>query len=86
MCSPSERTDALSAITLVEMVARLTTTSVFGLVFAAFAEAGKINLVFTCNAAVAFVGFVVLLFAYFPPDGSKRLGEQVEGEESPLLE
>lgn len=24
--------------------------SVFGLVFAAFAEAGKINLVFTCNA------------------------------------
>ncbi|KAH7391593.1 hypothetical protein BKA64DRAFT_678001 [Cadophora sp. MPI-SDFR-AT-0126] len=87
MCSPSERTDALSAITLIEMVARLTTTSIFGLVFAAFAEAGKINLVFTCNAAVAFVGFVVLLFAYFPPDGSKRVGEQVEEEEeSPLLE
>lgn len=38
------------------------------------------------SQAVAFVGFVVLLFAYFPPDGSKRLGEQVEGEESPLLE
>ncbi|CZT12526.1 uncharacterized protein RCO7_07667 [Rhynchosporium graminicola] len=86
MCSPSERTDALSAITLVEMVATLTTISVFGFVFAAFAEAGKINLVFICNAAVALIGFFVLLFAYFPPSGSKRIGEHHEEEESRLLE
>ncbi|KAL2061571.1 hypothetical protein VTL71DRAFT_6948 [Oculimacula yallundae] len=86
MCSPSERTDALSAITLVEMVARLTTTSVFAFVFAAFAEAGKINLVFTCNAAVALIGFIVLLFAYFPPDGSKRIrGSHEEEDESSLV-
>lgn len=36
--------------------------------------------------AVALIGFFVLLFAYFPPDGSKRLGEQVEEEERSLLE
>ncbi|EKD15409.1 major facilitator superfamily transporter [Drepanopeziza brunnea f. sp. 'multigermtubi' MB_m1] len=93
MCSPSERTDALSAITLVEMVARLTTrlslslqATIFGFIFAAFAEAGKINLVFTCNAAVASVAFIVLLFAAFPPDGSKRVEEAVPEETSSLLE
>ncbi|KAF8850626.1 MFS general substrate transporter [Acephala macrosclerotiorum] len=75
MCPATERADALSAITLVEMVARLTTTTVFGLIFAAFADIGQTYLVFTCNAAVALVGFVVLLFSRFPPDGSKRYTE-----------
>jgi len=81
MCSANERADALSAITLIEMVARLATTSVFGLVFAAFAEIGKTHLVFTCNAAVALLGFGVLLFSWFPPDGSERFVEEQVYEE-----
>lgn len=75
MCSTSEKTDALSAITLVEMAARLATSefvsglsiteltfhiaSVFGLVFAAFAEIGQTHLVFTCNA-VSDLHFIVI--------------------------
>jgi hypothetical protein len=67
MCPAAERADALSAITLVEMLARLLTSkfvetdnvlpsltcvlaSVFGLIFAAFANIGQTHLVFTCNA------------------------------------
>lgn len=50
MCMPSERVDALSAITLIENMARLSTTAVFGLIYAAFAEIGKNYLVFICNA------------------------------------
>jgi hypothetical protein len=65
MCPASERTDALSAITLVENMARLTTStlsmvwlahdadtviaSIFGLIFAAFASIEKTHLVFTIN-------------------------------------
>lgn len=50
MCTKEERVDALSAITLVENMARLSTTGVFGLIFAAFAEIGRQHLVFACNA------------------------------------
>ena len=73
MCPASERTDALSAISLVEMMARLSTTFVFGLIFAAFASVGKTYLVFICNALVALVGFAILLLSRFPPEGSTRL-------------
>ncbi|ETN39993.1 uncharacterized protein HMPREF1541_04268 [Cyphellophora europaea CBS 101466] len=73
MCAPSERTDALSAIALVEMMARLSTTFVFGLVFAAFAAMEKTYFVFVCNAAVALAGFAVLLLSRFPVEGSRRL-------------
>lgn len=73
MCPASERTEALSAIALVEMVARLSTTFIFGVVFAAFASIGKTYLVFMCNAAVALVGFGILLLSRFPPEGSVRL-------------
>lgn len=73
MCPASERTDALSAIALVEMVARLSTTFVFGVIFAAFAGVGKTYLVFTCNAGVALAGFAILLLSRYPPEGSKRL-------------
>ncbi|KAI9660362.1 MAG: hypothetical protein M1821_009712 [Bathelium mastoideum] len=76
MCLPSERTDALSAITLVEMIARLLTTFVFGLIFAAFANIGKLYLVFVCNAGVAVLGFCVLLLSRFPPAGSRRLDSE----------
>ncbi|KAF1938352.1 MFS general substrate transporter [Clathrospora elynae] len=74
MLPNSERVDALSGITLVENIARLSTTAVFGLAFAALAEVGKSHLTFVCNAAVAFLGFVVLLFSRFPPEGSRRVG------------
>ncbi|KAF2656076.1 MFS general substrate transporter [Lophiostoma macrostomum CBS 122681] len=72
MLPKSERLDALSGMTLVENLARLSTTALFGLVFAALAEVGKSYLVFTCNAAVALLGFVALLFSHFPPEGSRR--------------
>ncbi|KKY25487.1 putative major facilitator superfamily transporter [Phaeomoniella chlamydospora] len=73
MCPASERTDALSAIALVEMIARLSTTFLFGLIFAAFASIGKTYLVFICNAGVALLGFGILLCSRFPPQGSTRL-------------
>lgn len=76
--SSSERTDALAGVSLVENIARLSTTSIFGIVFAAFASIGRTELVFACNAAVAIVGFVVLLFARFPPEGSRRLDQKDE--------
>ncbi|KIW82813.1 hypothetical protein Z517_02056 [Fonsecaea pedrosoi CBS 271.37] len=57
----SERTDALAGVSLVENMARLSTTFVFGVIFAAFASIGRTELVFTCNAAVALIGFGVLL-------------------------
>lgn len=72
MLPSSQRVDALSGITLVENMARLSTTAVFGLVFAALAEVGKIPLVFVCNASVALLGFTVLCFSRFPPNGSRR--------------
>jgi MFS family permease len=74
MLPNSERVDALSGITLVENIARLSTTAVFGLAFAALAEVGQSHLTFVCNAAVALLGFVVLLFSRFPPKGSRRVG------------
>ena len=74
--SSSERTDALAGISLVENMARLTTTFAFGVVFAGFASIGRAELVFTCNAGVALIGFMVLLFARFPLEGSRPLDKQ----------
>ncbi|KAL9107997.1 MAG: hypothetical protein Q9227_007212 [Pyrenula ochraceoflavens] len=79
MCPTTERTDALSAIALVEMIARLSTTFLFGLIYSAFADLGRAYLVFTCNAAVALVGCGVLLVARFPPVGSTRVGVVKKG-------
>jgi MFS family permease len=78
----SERTDALAGVSLVENIARLSTTSIFGIIFAAFASIGRTELVFACNAAVALIGFVVLLFARFPPEGSRRLDQKDESTPS----
>jgi len=72
MCPASQRQDALSAISLVELLARLTSTGIFGMVFSAFADLGRPNLTFACNAAIAVVGFVILMFARFPREGSTR--------------
>lgn len=81
MCAPDEKTDALSAISLLETVARLSTVSLFGLVFSGFAEMGRPNLTFACNGAVAVIGFIVLMFARFPPDGAVRYRKDEDGGE-----
>jgi MFS family permease len=73
MLPNSDRVDALSGITLVENIARLSTTAVFGMVYSALAEAGQTRLVFVCNASVALLGFVSLSFSHFPPPGSHRV-------------
>jgi hypothetical protein len=59
--------NALSAITLVEMIATLSTMSVFGELFALFAEMGKPHLIFICNAGVAVFSVAVLLCCRYPP-------------------
>ncbi|KAK5571500.1 hypothetical protein LTR43_003328 [Exophiala xenobiotica] len=71
----AERTDALAGVSLVENMARLSTTFVFGVIFAAFASIGRTELVFTVNAAVAIIGFGVLLFARFPLEGSRPVND-----------
>ncbi|KAL2413083.1 hypothetical protein ABEF95_014687 [Exophiala dermatitidis] len=81
--SSSERTDALAGVSLVENMARLSTTFIFGVIFAAFAGIGKTELVFTCNAAVALIGFGVLLFARFPPEDSRPLDHLEESTTEP---
>lgn len=73
MLPSTDRVDAISGITLVESIARLSTIAVFGLAFAALAEIGQSHLTFVCNAAVALLGFCVLLFSSFPPKGSRRV-------------
>ncbi|MBV36521.1 MAG: hypothetical protein CMP47_13880 [Rickettsiales bacterium] len=77
----AERTDALAGVSLVENMARLSTTFVFGVIFAAFASIGRTELVFTVNAAVAIIGFGVLLFARFPLEGSRPVDVDVDQEE-----
>lgn len=75
MCSPSQRADALSAISLVEMVARLATVGLFGYVFSAFAAIGEPSLTFLANGGVAIFAFVVLMITRFPPQGATRVVE-----------
>ncbi|KAL4900086.1 hypothetical protein BDW74DRAFT_183042 [Aspergillus multicolor] len=67
MCRPTERADALQAMTLVENVAMLSTLGLFGLIFSAFADVGRAYLTFYCNAAVAFAAVGILVLARFPP-------------------
>ena len=84
MCTPEQRTDALSAISLVELIARLSSVSLFGLVFAVFAKWERPNWTFAGNALVAVIGFVVLIAARFPTEGAVRWYEDDsrEGEET----
>jgi hypothetical protein len=49
MC-PGHTSDALSAITLVDMIARLSTTTLFGMLYALLAKVGRPELIFTLNA------------------------------------
>ncbi|KAJ0342709.1 hypothetical protein COL154_013675 [Colletotrichum chrysophilum] len=78
MCPPHQRQDALSAVTLVESAATLTTQGLFGLIFASLAAIGKPNLTFFCNAALAVVAVGVLLLAHYPPSNSVRVDEETE--------
>jgi MFS family permease len=81
MCTPDQRVDALSAIALVDSIARLSTVSLFGLIFSAFAEIGKPSLTFAVNGAVALTGFIVLLFTKFPPNGAVRFTKEEEHDQ-----
>ncbi|KAH8646642.1 major facilitator superfamily transporter [Xylariales sp. PMI_506] len=85
MCPPHQRQDAISAITLVESAAMLTTQGVFGLIFAGFSEMGTPSLTFFCNAAFAWVGVTVLFLSRFPPLHSKRIDEDDENNENQRL-
>ncbi|KAI6906598.1 hypothetical protein D0869_14136 [Hortaea werneckii] len=88
-CTPSQRVDALSAISLVELMARLSSTSLFGYVFAGFAERGAAHWTFAVNAGIAGLGWVVLIGARFPRDGGRRWvdgGEDEDGEERGYVE
>ncbi|KAL4937280.1 hypothetical protein BDV06DRAFT_227088 [Aspergillus oleicola] len=80
MCRPSERADALQAMTLVENVAMLSTLGLFGLIFSAFADVGNAYLTFYCNAAVAFAAVAVLFMSRFPPRGSTIRDPEESGE------
>lgn len=81
MCTPSQRADALNAVTLVENMANLTTQGLFGYVFAALATRGVAHMTFFCNAAIAVLAMLVLLFSKFPPVGSELVDEAEEEEE-----
>ncbi|KAL8294812.1 hypothetical protein RB597_008267 [Gaeumannomyces tritici] len=78
MCPPSQRADALSAITLVENIARLSTLGLFGFVFASLSEIGQEYLTFFINAAVAVVAMAVLLLSHFPPENSSLVEDEDE--------
>lgn len=81
MCPPSQRADALGAITLVENIARLSTLSLFGFLFSALSELGQAHLTFFCNAAVAVLAMLVLLFSHFPPASSELVDDDAEDDE-----
>ena len=80
--------DALSAISLVELVARLSSTSLFGVVFAGFAERGAAHWTFAVNAGIAGLGWVVLMGARFPRKGARRwmVGGEDDVEERGYVE
>lgn len=78
MCSHSQRTDALNAVTLVENVARLATQGLFGFIFSALAETGQAYLTFYVTAAVAIIGMAVLYLSHFPPLDATMVDEDEE--------
>ncbi|KAL2885472.1 major facilitator superfamily transporter [Ceratocystis lukuohia] len=88
MCTPSQRADTLNAVTLVENMANLTTQGLFGYVFAMLAARGVAHMTFFCNAAIAVVAMVVLLFSRFPPvdcvlvDGDEESEAESVGREN----
>ncbi|ODN82295.1 hypothetical protein L202_02573 [Cryptococcus amylolentus CBS 6039] len=69
LVDPEQRTDALSAIALVEKLAQVSTISVFGFVFAALSERGHPALVFFINGCTAMVAFMFTLFVQMRTTG-----------------
>lgn len=56
MVTPEQKPDALSAVSLVELTATVTTVSIFGAIFAYLSEQGKPNVVFVLNGVRPFRG------------------------------
>ncbi|WVQ76106.1 hypothetical protein IAR50_005746 [Cryptococcus sp. DSM 104548] len=70
---PELRSDALSAIALVEKLAQVSTISIFGSVFALLSERGNPTLIFLLNGCTAIIAFMFLLFVRMPNPGEPRL-------------
>ncbi|KAI1170083.1 major facilitator superfamily domain-containing protein [Nemania sp. FL0916] len=85
MVPPKNKADALQAMTLVEYSATLTTMGLFGFIFSSFAEIGQSYMTFYCNAAVAIVGVLVLLFSRFPPPNSDIMTDSPDAETETLV-
>ncbi|KAL2759956.1 hypothetical protein ACRALDRAFT_1046680 [Sodiomyces alcalophilus JCM 7366] len=80
MCPPYLRQDALSAITLVESAATLTTQGLFGLIYAALSTIGHANLTFFCNGGLAVVAVCILSLAHYPPANSTRVEDSADDD------
>ncbi|KAF0323768.1 major facilitator superfamily transporter [Colletotrichum asianum] len=80
MCAPSERADALQAMTLVENIAMLSTLGLFGFIFSSFAGIEKAYLTSFCNAGIAMAAVAVLLLSSFSPPNSLPDDKNTEDE------
>ncbi|ROT42643.1 major facilitator superfamily transporter [Sodiomyces alkalinus F11] len=80
MCPSYLRQDALSAITLVESAATLTTQGLFGLIYASLSTIGRANLTFFCNGGLAMVAVCILSLAHYPPANSTRVDDAKDDE------
>ncbi|KAJ7458488.1 hypothetical protein FB451DRAFT_1097610, partial [Mycena latifolia] len=66
MVPAARKSDALSAIALVETTAMITTVSLYGALFALLSSLGRANLVFVFNALTALLSAFVLFAVRFP--------------------
>ncbi|KAJ7278385.1 hypothetical protein C8J57DRAFT_1306813 [Mycena rebaudengoi] len=66
LVSPTQKSDALSAIALVETSAMIITASLYGALFAFLSEIGRPNLVFLFNALTAMLAAMLLFAVRFP--------------------
>ncbi|KAJ6546033.1 hypothetical protein DFH09DRAFT_989914 [Mycena vulgaris] len=66
MVPAKQKSDALSAIALVETTAMITTVSLYGALFAFLSKIGRPNLVFVFNALTALLSAFVLFAVRFP--------------------
>ncbi|ORY30171.1 major facilitator superfamily domain-containing protein [Naematelia encephala] len=69
--TPELRADALGAISLVEKIAYVLTTGVFGYVFSILSELQRPMLLFVANAAVALIAFLLLIPVRMPRPGQE---------------
>ncbi|KAH6692285.1 major facilitator superfamily domain-containing protein [Plectosphaerella plurivora] len=77
------RQDALSAITLVESAATLTTQGLFGFIYSSLSAIDRGNLTFFCNGGLALVAVGILMLARYPPaDGTRmELDDETETDD-----